>query len=76
MGWLKKLGKREMWKRRKLCFFYENDEIIQEWFGADLGTHYIICEVAGLQVCYEVPKLLVRSFMKEKGLGDAELSCA
>jgi hypothetical protein len=32
MGWLKK----ELWKRRKLCFFIDEDgEIVQEWFAAD-----------------------------------------
>jgi len=72
MGWLKK----ELWKRRKLCFFIDEDgEIVQDWFAADIGTHYVICEVAGLQVCYQVAKPLIMLFMKEKGL-NAKLSCA
>ena len=72
MGWLKK----RMWKRRKLCYFLEGNEIIQEWVAADIGNDYIVCETMGLQVCYQIPKPLIRMFMKEKGLGNAELSCA
>jgi hypothetical protein len=75
MGWLKKL-KREIWKRRKLCFLIDDDgEIIQEWIGVDMGAYYIMCETAGLQVCYQVQKPLIMLFMKEKGL-NAKLSCA
>ncbi len=75
MGWLKKL-KREIWKRRKLCFLIDDDgEIIQEWIGVDMGTYYIMCETAGPQVCYQVQKPLIMLFMKEKGL-NAKLSCA
>jgi hypothetical protein len=75
MGLLKKL-KREIWKRRKLCFLIDDDgEIIQEWIGVDMGAYYIMCETAGLQVCYQVQKPLIMLFMKEKGL-NAKLSCA
>jgi hypothetical protein len=79
MGWLKKLEKLEnqMWKKQKLCFLIDKrGEVVQEWFGVDMGTFYILCEVAGLQVCYEVPKLLIGLFMKEKKLDDTKLSCA
>jgi hypothetical protein len=75
MDLLKKLRK-GFWKKRKLCFIYENNgEINQEWFGVDMGAFYILCEVAGLQVCYEVAKPLVAAFMREKKIS-GELSCA
>jgi hypothetical protein len=78
MGWFKKLKKEELlWKRVKLCFFYDqDDEVVQEWCAADVGDYYIVCETAGLQVCYKVPKPLIALFMREKGLDDTKLSCA
>jgi hypothetical protein len=73
MGWLKKL----MWKRRKLCYFIDRKgEVVQEWFAADVGAYYVVCEVAALQVCYQVPRALMFIFMKEKKLDDTKLSCA
>jgi len=75
MGWLTK--KDLLWKKRKLCFLIDKDgEINQDWIAVDTGTHYILCETAGLQVCYEVPKVLIGLFMKEKKLSNLKLSCA
>ena len=72
MGWLKK----DLWRRRKLCFFIDkHGEIVQEWFAADLGAYYIICETAALQICYQVPKVMLKLFMHEKKLDDTKLSC-
>jgi hypothetical protein len=65
------------WKKRRLCFLIDEDgEIDQEWFAVDIGTRYILCETAGLQVCYEIPKPLIELFMKEKKLSNVKLSCA
>ncbi len=77
MGWLKKLKTPKiMWTERKLCFFYnKRNEIVQEWIAVDVGAAYIVCEIMGLQVCYQVPKPFVKLFMKEKKLDDTELSC-
>jgi hypothetical protein len=35
-----------------------------------------MCETAGLQVCYQIPKPLIMLFMKEKKLDNTKLSCA
>ena len=78
MDWLKKLKKpNPEWRKRKLCFFYDQkNEIVQEWIAAELQDSYVICETMSLQTCYEVPKDLIAQFMKEKRLDDTELSCA
>jgi hypothetical protein len=79
MGWFKKLKRAstsQLWKRRRLCFFRDEEgEIVQDWFVVDMGLRYILCGVAGLQMCYEVEKPLLGLFMKEKKLNNVELSC-
>jgi len=78
MGWLKKLRNRELWSTKKLCFLLDedNNEIIQEWVLADLGTSYVVCETAGRQRCWKVPKPLIHVFLRQKGVTKVKISCA
>jgi hypothetical protein len=79
MGWFKKVKKPkiEFWRRRRLCLFYDKkNQIVQEWIAVELETKYVICEIMAYQICYEVPRALVKLFMEENRLDDTELSCA